>query len=70
MIGLLIDILIFCLIAGLIWYVITLIPLPPPFHVVARVVFAVICVLILIQLLLGVTGAGPGLYWGRAPLVR
>jgi hypothetical protein len=64
MIGILVDILIFCLIAGLIWWVITMIPLPPPFALIVRVVFAVICVIFIIELLLSLVGTGGGLGFG------
>lgn len=60
MIGLLINLLILCLILGLVWWVIGLIPLPDPFSLIARVVFAVICVIILIDMLLSLSG-GAGL---------
>lgn len=60
MIGLLINLLILCLILGLVWWVIGLIPLPDPFGLIVRVVFAVICVIILIDMLLSL-GGGAGL---------
>jgi hypothetical protein len=52
MISLLVTILIMCLIFGLLWWVITLIPLPAPFAQVARVVCALIFVIWIIYLLL------------------
>jgi hypothetical protein len=58
MTSLLISLLVFCLIAGLIWWVITLIPLPAPFAQVARIVFAVICVIWAVYFLLGLPHAG------------
>jgi uncharacterized membrane protein (GlpM family) len=48
MIGALIQILIAVLVLGLIYYLVTLIPLPPPFAMIARVVFVVICILVLV----------------------
>jgi hypothetical protein len=53
LVALLIHILIIALILGLIWWVLTLIPLPDPFALILRVVFAIICVIIVINLLLG-----------------
>jgi hypothetical protein len=55
----LVSLLVALLIFGLIWWVITLIPLPPPFAQVVRVVIAVIFCIWLIYLLLGATGAHP-----------
>jgi hypothetical protein len=54
--SLLITILIMCLIFGVIWWVITLIPLPAPFAQVARVVIALIFCIWLIYLLLPFAG--------------
>ena len=42
MISLLIAVLILCLIFGVVWWIITLIPLPPPFRQIAQVVAAII----------------------------
>jgi hypothetical protein len=56
MMGLLVSILILCLIFGVIWWVITLIPLPPPFKQIAMVVVALVFVLILISYLLPIAG--------------
>ena len=58
MVGLLIHILILALILGVVWWVITLIPLPPPFPLIARVVFALIALIIVIDLLLSIGGTG------------
>ena len=60
MLSVLVTILIMCLIFGLIWWVITLIPLPPPFAQVARVVIAVIFCIWIIYLLLPLAGMGAG----------
>lgn len=51
LIGLLIHLLIVVLIMALIWWVITQIPMPAPFGNIVRVVFVVICALILILFL-------------------
>lgn len=56
MISLLITILIFALVAGVVWYIIRLIPLPPPFGLIVQLVFLLICVLVLISFLLPFAG--------------
>jgi hypothetical protein len=53
LIGLLIDVVILCLVGGLIYYIITIIPLPDPFKTIAIVAVLVIFLLILISVLLG-----------------
>jgi hypothetical protein len=53
-----------CLIFGLIWWIITMIPLPAPFAQVARVVIAVIFCIWLIYLLVPYAG------WSGHPLLR
>ena len=65
MISILVTILIMCLIFGVLWWVISLIPLPAPFGQIARVVCALIVVIWLIYLLLPLAGGGFG-----HPLVR
>ena len=50
---LLIDLLILCLIAGLVYWILTLIPLPPPFKNVAIAIFLIIIVIILISMMFG-----------------
>ena len=61
LISLLVTILVVGLIIWLILYVIDLIPLPAPFHQVARIIVIVIAVIWLIKLLLGVTGVNIGI---------
>jgi hypothetical protein len=56
LISLLVTILVVGLILWLILYVIDQIPLPPPFHQVARIIVIVVGVLFLIKILLGVSG--------------
>ena len=60
MISLLVTILVMCIIFGLIWWIITIIPLPPPFAQVARVVCVVIFCIWLIYLLLPLAGGFGG----------
>ena len=57
----LISILVFCIVAGLIWYLVGLLPLPAPFGEVVRVVLIIIAILWLIGTL---TGYAPSLYHG------
>lgn len=56
MLSLLVSILIGCIVFGLLWWILTLIPMPAPFAQVARVVFAVIFAIWLIYTLLGFAG--------------
>ena len=58
MISLLITLLIFALIAGLIWWALQQIPLPPPVRMVIVVVFVIILVLVLLEALPGIGGVG------------
>ncbi len=60
MIGLLVWILIVALIFGLIFWVLGMIPLPAPFDVIARVVVGVIFIIILLSMVFGGAGWGPG----------
>lgn len=59
MITFLITLLIVIIILGLIWWVITVIPLPEPFAKIAQVVVVVIGVLIIVWMLLGLIGQAP-----------
>ena len=56
LIALLITILVIGLVCWLILYVIDQLPLPPPFHQVARIIVIVVAVLLLIRVLLSVSG--------------
>jgi hypothetical protein len=55
-ISILITLLVLCLIFGLVWWIITLIPLPAPFGRVAQVIVAVIFLIIVIYMLLPLAG--------------
>jgi hypothetical protein len=59
MIDLLVQILIFALVFGAIYYIITLLPLPEPFGRIALIVLGLVAVIWLIYLLLGLVGHGP-----------
>lgn len=58
MIDLLITLIVFCIVGGLLYYLVTLLPLPAPFATIVQVAM----ILILILVLLNVTGflGGPG----------
>lgn len=49
----LISLLIFAIIMGLIWYLLSLLPLPEPFRLIVTVIFVVICILFLLSYLPG-----------------
>lgn len=51
MIELLVSLLIFCLIAGLIWWAISTLPIPEPFRTVMVVILVLIFVLVLLSYL-------------------
>jgi hypothetical protein len=51
--GLLINLLVLLLICGLIYWIITLIPLPPPFKNIALIIFGIIVIIYLISMLTG-----------------
>ena len=53
MLSMLISLLILCLILGIFWWVLTLIPFPAPIAWVPKVIFAIICLICLITLLTG-----------------
>lgn len=61
MIDFLIYFLVLCIVLGLVWWIITQLPLPEPFGRIARVVFIVVAVILLIYLLLGLVGTAPRL---------
>jgi hypothetical protein len=61
MLGLLVSILVACIVFGLLFWIISLIPLPPPFGQIIRVVLVVIFAIWIIYTLLGLAGGGLGL---------
>lgn len=60
--GILISLLVFCLIASLVWYCITLlvarIPIPAPFGTILQVIFILLCIVWLVERFGLLTGAG------------
>jgi len=67
MISLLIDLLVLCLVFGVAYWIIGLLPLPAPFRQIALVVMALIFLLVLLNWLLPFAGGSS--LWGR-PMVR
>lgn len=65
MLSMLISLLIILMVLGVAWWVITLLPLPHPFPIIIQVVFVIIALIVVIDLLRGVTGDG-----GHVPLWR
>jgi hypothetical protein len=49
MLSLLVSLLIFCVVAYLIWWLIGMVPLPPPVRVAVLVVFVLICIVALLN---------------------
>jgi hypothetical protein len=64
MLSLLISLLILCLILGVVWWIISMIPVPPPMVWIVRVIFAILCLVALVSLLTGSWAfpLGHGLY--------
>ena len=62
MVSVLLTLLILCLIFGLIYYVVTLIPLPQPFKNIAIVCVLVIFLIVLIEMLLPLAGGHLALF--------
>lgn len=58
LVHLLIWILVLCLIAGLIWYVIGMMPIPQPFKNVVVIVFCIILIIVLLNMMGMLGGAG------------
>jgi cation transporter-like permease len=55
MIELLINLVVFCVVGGLIYYLITLLPLPAPFPTIIRVALIVILILLILGMFTGWT---------------
>jgi len=58
MIGLLIDLIILLIVAGIIYYIITLIPLPEPFKRIVMILALLILLLVVVGWLLPIAGIG------------
>lgn len=61
--NLLISLLIVVLVLGLVWWIISSLPIPDPFRKGAQVIFAIIAILILLSFLPGPLHVG----WGTVP---
>ncbi len=53
MISLLITLIVFCIVAGLIYWLLTMLPLPEPFKMIVMCAFILILILLLIGFLFG-----------------
>jgi hypothetical protein len=53
MIDFLISVIILCIVFGLIYYLVTLLPLPEPFHKIATIAVLLVFILILLGMLVG-----------------
>lgn len=53
MLSLLISLIILCIILAVVYWILTLIPVPPPMVWIVRVVFALICLIAVLSLLFG-----------------
>jgi hypothetical protein len=53
MASILITLLIYLIVLGAVWYIVRLLPLPPPFGRIAEIVIAVIALIVVLNLLLG-----------------
>ena len=62
--GFLIEILIGAIVLGLIFWILSLIPLPDPFGRIVQVVLVVIVAIWLIYILAGLIPSGPGPFYG------
>ena len=65
MIGMLISLLVLALIAGLIWWIIGMLPIPQPFKNVVMVIFLVICLIYLVSMLFGAAAPFPAFHGYR-----
>lgn len=63
LVGLLIWLIVIGLIFGVLWWGLAQIGIPEPFNKIARAVIIIIAVLLLVNLLLGLTGSGPIIRW-------
>jgi hypothetical protein len=52
-IGLLISLIVLAIVLAVLWWIITMIPVPPPLVWIIRVMFALICLIALLSLLFG-----------------
>ena len=57
MISMLFSLLVMLLICGVVWYVISMLPLPEPFGTIAKVIVLLVFVLVLLDFLFGATAA-------------
>jgi hypothetical protein len=65
MIEVLIQFLITILVIGLLYWLITALPIPPPFKQIATVVVIIICIIWVLYMLLPLTAGGPHFHISR-----
>ena len=52
------NLILFLVILGVLWWIVSLLPLPPPFPVIIQVLFVILAVLALLNVLFGVSLLG------------
>ena len=62
LIGFLIDVIVFCIIGGLVYYIVSLMPLPEPFKTILVCAVLLILLLVLVGTLMG---GGPPIFYHR-----
>lgn len=53
MLSLLISLLIVLLVLAICWWIVSIVPIPPEFVWIVRVIFAIVCLIVVISLLFG-----------------
>lgn len=59
MIGFLMDVIILCIVGGLLYWIVSLLPLPPPFKQIAMVAMVLILLLWVLSMFFGGAGYAP-----------
>ena len=65
MIGLLIQIIVLCIVGGLIYWLVQMLPVPEPFGMILRVCVILICILVVLSLFFGGGDYLPALHLRR-----
>lgn len=61
MINLLIQLLILCIVVGVVWWILDFVPVPEPLNRIAKIVIMVVALIILVYVLLGLAGNVPAM---------
>jgi hypothetical protein len=61
MINILLQVLILCVVVGVVWWVLDFVPVPDPLNKIAKVVIMVVAIVILVYLLIGLAAHAPAL---------